>query len=287
MEPKKITILVSAILAVSLFGGVAQAQVLKRGMRGEEVEMIQEILREDPDIYPEGLATGYYGPLTEAAVKRLQERYGLPQTGQIDSQLREKIFPVRYKIEVVSPNGGEIWDRNEIQIIKWKVTVSPETPTEELEVKPFWRKASIDLYKKVGLMEMEEEKEIWPPVPASVFVKHIATVDLFSTAYSWKISPDIKNGDDYVIRIGFPLPRPLTPELPERPMSYGEEEIAIPRPWPIPSPVWDESDEPFTITGEIPPTPPPLPALKPAIELLEKAIENLNKALEILYGLVD
>jgi len=286
MKKKEIAILIGILLTTLSLGSVVQAQVLKRGMRGEEVKMIQEILRQDPEIYPEGLATGYYGPLTEAAVKRLQKRYGLPQTGEIDAKVQAILFPIRYKIEVISPNGGEVWDRNKIQIIKWKVTVAPGISEEELKVRPFWRKASIDLYRRVRLLE-KEKPEIWPPVPTSVFVKHIATVDLFSTAYSWKISPDIKNGNDYVIRIGFPLPRPLTPELPEKPISYEGEMGAKARLWPIPRPVWDESDRPFTITGEIPPTPPPSPVLREAIALLEKAIENLNRALEILYEWVE
>lgn len=48
---------------------------LKYGDRGLEVEKFQMILKSDPTIYPEGLITGYFGPLTRAAVIRFQEKY--------------------------------------------------------------------------------------------------------------------------------------------------------------------------------------------------------------------
>jgi hypothetical protein len=49
---------------------------LKKGMRGEDVKCLQEILKsEGPEIYPEGLVTGYFGPLTFRAVVKFQEKY--------------------------------------------------------------------------------------------------------------------------------------------------------------------------------------------------------------------
>jgi len=48
---------------------------LKRGVIGDDVKNLQELLSKDPDIYPEGLVTGYFGSLTESAIKRFQEKY--------------------------------------------------------------------------------------------------------------------------------------------------------------------------------------------------------------------
>ena len=48
---------------------------LHRGLQDKEVEELQEFLAQWPDIYPEGLVTGYFGPLTEAAVVRFQEKH--------------------------------------------------------------------------------------------------------------------------------------------------------------------------------------------------------------------
>lgn len=227
------------------------------GEKSERVKMIQEILKEDPEIYPEGLVTGYYGPLTKKAVERLQKRCKLPETGILDEPTIKCIFP-NVKIEVISPNGGENWDRNQIQTIKWKISAEPN---EELLMreKMIWKKVSIDLFKRVpGAIP------ICPPCPAgkeclpcsppysSVFVKHIATVDPFDTAYSWKITPDIPNGSDYVIRI-----------------SMGEKIFPTVFSWSL---SFDESDETFTISGEI--------KLKPDLSEVIRILEEINMNLE-------
>lgn len=54
-----------------------------RGTRGEDVRALQEYLAQDPNIYPEGLVTGYFGPNTESAVSRWQKKYGIDSTGYI------------------------------------------------------------------------------------------------------------------------------------------------------------------------------------------------------------
>ena len=46
------------------------------GIRGAQVECLQQFLKnQGADVYPEGLVTGYFGPLTRAAVIRFQEKY--------------------------------------------------------------------------------------------------------------------------------------------------------------------------------------------------------------------
>ena len=64
---------------------------LRRGMTGDDVKLLQEFLVTDPDIYPEGLITGYFGPLTERAVKKLQERMCLDQVGNVGPKTLSKI----------------------------------------------------------------------------------------------------------------------------------------------------------------------------------------------------
>lgn len=48
------------------------SRVLKLGDSGADVTRLQQFLALDPVIYPERNVSGYYGPLTEAAVKRFQ-----------------------------------------------------------------------------------------------------------------------------------------------------------------------------------------------------------------------
>lgn len=50
---------------------------LYKGVKDPEVSDLQTVLKSDSSVYPEGLVTGYFGPLTEAAVKRFQIKYGI------------------------------------------------------------------------------------------------------------------------------------------------------------------------------------------------------------------
>ncbi|RLC40242.1 MAG: hypothetical protein DRH33_00495 [Candidatus Nealsonbacteria bacterium] len=71
------------------------------GMKNEEVRCLQEFLKaQGPEIYPEGLVTGFFGPLTQRAVIRFQEKYaedilyplGLKKgTGFVGPSTRSKI----------------------------------------------------------------------------------------------------------------------------------------------------------------------------------------------------
>ncbi len=54
---------------------------LKRGSSGDDVTRLQQFLARDISIYPEGQVTGYFGALTEAAVKRWQVRYNIVSSG--------------------------------------------------------------------------------------------------------------------------------------------------------------------------------------------------------------
>lgn len=66
-------------------------KTLVRGMTGDEVKQLQEFLKQFSDIYPEGLVTGYFGPLTEAAVKRLQEKQNIEPVGIVGPKTRTKL----------------------------------------------------------------------------------------------------------------------------------------------------------------------------------------------------
>ncbi|HUO56303.1 MAG TPA: PKD domain-containing protein [Candidatus Paceibacterota bacterium] len=54
---------------------------LKIGSTGTDVAQLQEFLAQDRSIYPSGLVTGYFGPLTQAAVQAWQTRHNIVSSG--------------------------------------------------------------------------------------------------------------------------------------------------------------------------------------------------------------
>lgn len=79
---------VSSAQVTSGFGAVAAPFTIQMdvGDRGPEVTKLQTFLAGNSSIYPEGLVTGYYGPLTEAAVMRFQSAYGISTAGRVGPQ---------------------------------------------------------------------------------------------------------------------------------------------------------------------------------------------------------
>ncbi|KKU76418.1 MAG: NLP/P60 protein [Candidatus Giovannonibacteria bacterium GW2011_GWB1_47_6b] len=67
---------------------------LELGMENDEVTKLQELLASEPEIYPEGRVTGYFGELTRAAIRRFQERHGLPPVGRVGPLTLQKLTEV-------------------------------------------------------------------------------------------------------------------------------------------------------------------------------------------------
>lgn len=78
---------------------------LRRGMSGEDVTLLQEILATDPDVYPEGLITGYFGRLTEQAVKKFQKKAGFQQVGLVGPKTTAKLNEL---LELGAGNSGKV-----------------------------------------------------------------------------------------------------------------------------------------------------------------------------------
>src|SRR3989344_3272178 len=56
-------------------------RALSVGVSGADVTSLQQFLAADPAVYPEGTASGYFGPLTEQAVQRWQAKYNVVTSG--------------------------------------------------------------------------------------------------------------------------------------------------------------------------------------------------------------
>ena len=61
------------------------------GSKGDDVKKLQEFLAQDKEIYPEGLITGYFGVLTQAAVKKWQAKNGIESVGIVGPKTRAKL----------------------------------------------------------------------------------------------------------------------------------------------------------------------------------------------------
>lgn len=72
------------VLSLGVGSYVAHAAVstqMSIGSRGADVTRLQTYLAANPELYPEGLITGYFGLLTQAAVKRFQAAQGIVSSG--------------------------------------------------------------------------------------------------------------------------------------------------------------------------------------------------------------
>lgn len=67
------------------------SKALSRGDQNKQVEHLQVVLASESSIYQKGLITGFFGPLTENAVKKFQKRYQLPVTGVAGTATLKKL----------------------------------------------------------------------------------------------------------------------------------------------------------------------------------------------------
>lgn len=84
-------ILVLVPMALGRAQAIAFSANLKRGSFGQGVLRLQEFLKTIPDVYPEGIVSGYFGALTEKAVMRFQAKYGIERVGAVGPKTRAKL----------------------------------------------------------------------------------------------------------------------------------------------------------------------------------------------------
>ena len=81
-----------------LYFGVSDTLIYIDG----QVSALQKFLAEDNEVYPEGLVTGFFGNLTEQAVKRFQAKYGVVSSGSPETTGYGMVGPkTRAKIQEV------------------------------------------------------------------------------------------------------------------------------------------------------------------------------------------
>lgn len=82
---KKTIIVSSLLLLVSFLFGIHSAFAISRsldiGSTGADVTELQTYLANSTTYYPSGLITGFYGPLTEAAIEKFQTAQSIVSSG--------------------------------------------------------------------------------------------------------------------------------------------------------------------------------------------------------------
>jgi len=64
-----------------VYSQINSSTTLRMGSRSEGVRAMQAFLASNGDMYPTGMVTGYFGPLTHSAVVQFQLSYGLTPDG--------------------------------------------------------------------------------------------------------------------------------------------------------------------------------------------------------------
>jgi peptidoglycan hydrolase-like protein with peptidoglycan-binding domain len=86
-----VTLLVASLYAASVEAAITSS--LDFGDNGANVTELQTYLATNASIYPSGLVTGYYGPLTRAAVERFQTAQGIVSSGTPESTGYGRVGP--------------------------------------------------------------------------------------------------------------------------------------------------------------------------------------------------
>jgi peptidoglycan hydrolase-like protein with peptidoglycan-binding domain len=77
-------------------------RALTQGATGNDVKQLQEFLKTFTGSYPDGSITGYFGPRTEAAVKKFQTQNGIESVGIVGPKTKEKLNVLAAAIPAVS-----------------------------------------------------------------------------------------------------------------------------------------------------------------------------------------
>lgn len=107
--------ILAASIAVAVFAAAQQAQAsinrsLDVGSSGSDVTQLQTYLATNSSWYPEGIVSGYFGPLTQAAVQRFQAAQGIVSSGSPSTTGYGRVGPqTRTRINVLL-GGGVSWD---------------------------------------------------------------------------------------------------------------------------------------------------------------------------------
>ncbi len=126
---KLVSAFTAFVFVIMLMGTsvLADGNILKRGSKGSDVEKLQELLKEQ-GYFEYDKVTGYYGKITEDAVKAFQKANGLKADGIVGEQTWEKLSN-----ETAEQAASEDTSENEDLSITFAGTISEGMEGEEVE----------------------------------------------------------------------------------------------------------------------------------------------------------
>lgn len=111
---------------------------LSIGASGPDVIALQDWLISSgydiPALSSKSASYGYFGTQTREAVRKFQENEGLPNTGYFGrmsrGRLHDRSRPNTSPLNIISPNGGEVWPANSTHQIAWTLTGTTDVNTK-------------------------------------------------------------------------------------------------------------------------------------------------------------
>ena len=109
-----VSVLLALVLALFVSVGALTAHAalsgsLDLGDTGSQVTELQTYLATNASIYPEGLVTGYFGALTQAAVQRFQVAQGIVSSGAPETTGYGRVGPTtRARINSLMGSGSNV-----------------------------------------------------------------------------------------------------------------------------------------------------------------------------------
>ncbi|MBU2219230.1 peptidoglycan-binding protein [Patescibacteria group bacterium] len=158
---------------------VSLIRQLSIGMAGDDIKALQIALAADFDIYPEGLITGYFGPLTFQAVKRFQKKWGIEQVGRVGPKTLSKVNKVLDENPIVMEEN-EDGDKSPCAIVPPGHLIAPGWLRKNL-IKPIVPECQVvppGIAKKLGIIPIltpTPTPDVTPPIISSVAVSNIAS----------------------------------------------------------------------------------------------------------------
>ncbi|MDE1925550.1 MAG: peptidoglycan-binding protein, partial [Patescibacteria group bacterium] len=79
---------------------------LRLGDKGDGVKLLQTMLAADPSVYPQGIISGFFGPMTAEALKLYQQKHGLERVGFIGPKTLHDLDDDLNQNQITTGNGN-------------------------------------------------------------------------------------------------------------------------------------------------------------------------------------